>query len=115
MKNTVSVKRNNDFRAIYRRGKSAVSPVLVVYTRKSKNTFNRLGITVSTKVGKAVVRNRVRRRIREAYRKNEALIKQGIDIVVVARVKAALSSFSEIEKNLLRCYSSLGILEVKQK
>ena len=115
MKKTVSIKRNNDFRSIYKRGKSSVSPVLAVYARKNKLSSNRLGITVSTKVGCAVVRNRVRRRIREAYRLNEMRFKTGFDIIVVARVRASEVAYSEIEKNLLKLAGSLGILSEEQK
>lgn len=115
MKKTVSIKRNNDFRSIYKRGKSSVSPVLAVYARKNKLTSNRLGITVSTKVGCAVVRNRVRRRIREAYRRNEMCFLPGRDIVVVARVRAASSTYHEIEKNLLRIAKDLSLLSEVQE
>ena len=115
MKKTVSIKLNRDFRLLYKRGKSAVSPVLAVYARKNKNSSNRIGITVSTKVGKAVVRNRVRRRIREAYRLNESRFRMGTDIVVVARVRAASESFHEIEKNLLLLSERLGILSEERE
>ena len=115
MKNTVSIKKNRDFRFLYRKGKNAVTPVLAMYARKSKNAENRIGITVSTKVGKAVVRNCVRRRIREAYRINENRFKKGVDIIIVARVRASEVGFSEIEKNLLRLAESLGILSEGQK
>ena len=110
MKNTVSIKKNKDFRLIYKRGKSSVTSVLAMYVRKNKNASNRIGITVSTKVGKAVVRNRVRRRIREAYRKNEMRFEQGFDIIFVSRVRAASVSFYEIEKNILKLSKSLDIL-----
>ena len=115
MKKTVSIKRNNDFRSIYKRGKSSVSPVLAVYARKNKLNSNRLGITVSTKVGCAVVRNRVRRRIREAYRRNEGCFITGRDIVVVARVRAASSTYHEIEKNLLSIAEALSLLSEVQE
>ena len=95
MKYTVSIKKNRDFRFIYKRGKSAVSCILAIYMKKSKGAENHIGITVSTKVGKAVVRNRVRRRIREAYRINETKFKPGHDIIIVARVRAAKTAFSE--------------------
>ncbi len=110
MKYTESLKKNRDFKYIYKRGKSAVSPVLAVYARKTRSEKNRIGITVSTKVGKAVVRNRVRRRIREAYRLNEARFEPGRDIIVVARVRAANSSFSEIEGSLLSLAENLGLI-----
>ncbi len=111
MKYTVSIKKNRDFRHIYKRGKSAVSPVLAVYMRKTKCVGNHIGITVSTKVGKAVLRNRVRRRIREAYRINEEKFLPGRDIIVVARVRAGETSFQEIEKNLLALSGKLGLLK----
>lgn len=115
MKNTVSIKLNRDFRLLYKRGKSAVSPVLAMYARKNKLSSNRIGITVSTKVGKAVVRNRVRRRIREAYRINEESFAAGRDIVIVARVRAASSSFRVIEKNLLKLAESLELLSEERE
>ncbi len=115
MKKTVSIKTNREFRFLYHRGKTAVTPILAMYARKTKNTSNKIGITVSTKVGKAVVRNRVRRRIREAYRKNEELFLSGINLVVVARKRASVESFSEIEKNLLKLAGSLGILSEERK
>ena len=115
MKNTVSLKRNNDFRALYKRGKSSVSPVLAIYARKNKKPSNRIGITVSTKVGKAHVRNRVRRRIREAYRLNETRFITGRDIVIVARVRAANVTFREIEENLLSLSEKLGLLSEVQE
>lgn len=115
MKNTVSIKKNKDFRLIYKRGRSSVSPLLAMYVRKNKKTSNRVGITVSTKVGKAVVRNRVRRRIREAYRINEAGFTAGRDIIIVARVRAARASFRDIEKNLLELSGSLGLLSGEQE
>ena len=114
MKNTVSIKKNRDFRFLYRKGKSAVTPILAMYARKNKNSANRIGITVSTKVGKAVVRNRVRRRIREAYRINESRFNSGYDIIVVARVRASEVGFSEIEKSLLKLSGSLGVLSEEQ-
>ena len=112
MKNTVSLKQNRDFRNLYRRGKNSL---LAIYVRKNKNTENRVGITVSTKVGCAVVRNSVRRRIREAYRINEKTFLTGYDIVIVARVRAANSSFAEIEKSLLDLARRLGILREEQE
>ena len=115
MNKTVSIKLNREFRFLYKRGKSAVSPVLAIYAKKTKNTSNRIGITVSTKVGKAVVRNRVRRRIREAYRLNEHSFIDGCDVVIVARVRAASVSFHEIEKNLLRLAAGLGILREERE
>ncbi len=109
MKNTVSIKENHVFRRLYSKGKSAVSPCLALYVRRNGRKENRLGITVSTKVGKAVVRNRVRRRIREAYRLHEGELRTGCDIVIVARVKAAHSRYAALEKSLLSLADKLGL------
>ena len=110
MRRTVSIKKNHEFRRLYQKGKSAVSPCLAVYCRRSRRPGNRLGLTVGTKLGKAVVRNRVRRRLREAYRVNEDRFASGWDIVVVARVKAAHVPYRELERSLLRLADKLGLL-----
>ena len=106
----VTVKQNGDFRRIYRRGRSAVSGGVVVYCLPNKQGKSRLGLTVSTKVGKAVVRNRVRRRFRELYRHHLADIKPGMDILMVARVRAADMPFGKLEKQYLSCLDQLGLL-----
>lgn len=110
MQETESIKNNYEFKRLYQRGESKVSPLLALYTRGKKFGPKRLGITVSTKVGKAVVRNRVRRRIREAYRLHEHDFCNHADIIIVARVRAAQASFNEIEKSLLFLAGELGLL-----
>ena len=111
MQNTVSLNSNHEFRRLYQKGKSAVSPFLAVYCRKKMYGARRLGITVSTKVGKAVVRNRVRRRIREAYRLHELQFCEHVDVVIVARVRCVRASFQQIEKSLLQLAEQLGLLK----
>ena len=106
----VTVKQNSDFRRIYRRGRSAVSGGVVVYCLKNRQGMSRLGVTVSTKLGHAVVRNRVRRRFRELYRHHLADIKPGMDILMVARVRAADMPFGKLEKQYLSCLDQLGLL-----
>lgn len=110
MKKTISLKLNHEFRRLYSRGKSAVSPCLAIYCRKNRLNYNRLGLTVGTKVGKAVIRNRTRRRIREAYRLHEMEFVKGYDIVVVARVRAAFLRYGEIERSLLKTMDKLGLM-----
>ena len=87
MKKTVSLKENHLFRRTYSRGKTAADSRLALYVRGNGQRENRLGLTVSTKVGHAVVRNRVRRRLREIYRLHEEQVLGGRDVVVVARVR----------------------------
>ena len=110
MKAAVTVKENYEFRRIYRKGRSAVSPCLVVYCQKNRRGQSRLGVTVSTKLGHAVVRNKVRRRLREIYRLHEARFVPGYDIVVVARVRAVHSSYAVLERDFLRLAKKLQLL-----
>lgn len=105
------MKRNRDFQRLYSKGKSVVTPTLVVYFRRTKRPYNQLGITTGKKVGNAVCRNRIRRRVREIYRLNEHKMKKGMDIVVVARVRASKSNYATLENNYLKACSKLGILK----
>lgn len=115
MKQTVSLKLNHEFRRLYARGASAVSPWLVLYCRKNRLGYNRLGLTVGTKVGHAVVRNRVRRRIRESYRVNEDRFHQGYDLVVVARTRAAYARYAQLERALLQLAGKLNLLQPEER
>ena len=110
MNTTQSLKGNYAFRRLYTKGKSSVQPAVVLYCRKNSARQNRLGLTVGTKVGKAVVRNRVRRRLREIYRLHEGEFRQGWDLVIVARSCAAEAAYGELEKQLLRAAGRLGLL-----
>ena len=110
MKFTVSLKENRVFRRLYAKGKSTVSPALVLYCRKNGTQGSRFGITAGTKLGHAVVRNKVRRRLREIYRLNEDRLLPGYDIVVVARVRAVHSGYADLEKQFLRLAKKLQLL-----
>ena len=105
----VTVKENGDFRRIYRRGRSAVSGGVVVYCLKNRKGMSRLGVTVSTKLGHAVVRNRVRRRLREIYRLNEQSLAPGYDIVIVARSRAVEAPFDKLTASFLGLAEKAGI------
>ena len=113
MQQTIAIKENTIFRRLYRQGKNAVTPLLAVYCKKNRLGCTRLGITVSTKVGKAVTRNLVRRRIKEAYRIHEAEFLPSYDVVSVSRVRAASASFWEIEASLLQLMKQLRLMENK--
>lgn len=110
MKKTVALKENYLFRRAYNRGKSAADSYLALYARRNGQKGNRLGLTVSTKVGHAVVRNRVRRRLREIYRLNEDRLIRGVDVVVVARVRAAGAPYAKLEHSFLKLAGKLGLL-----
>ncbi|MBD5117874.1 MAG: ribonuclease P protein component [Clostridiales bacterium] len=111
MKKTVSLKENHLFRRAYNRGKTAADGRLALYVRRNGQKNNRLGLTVSTKVGCAVVRNRIRRRLREIYRLNEDRLVSGTDVVVVARVRAASSQYCQLEKSFLKLADKLELLK----
>ena len=111
MKKAVTLKENWEFRRLYQKGKSAVGPAMVIYCKKNKLDRNRLGITVSTKLGGAVIRNRARRRLREIYRLNLPSLKKGYDFVLVARSKAVDGSFSAMDQSFKRLCTKLGVRE----
>jgi len=101
MQRSESLKKNQDFQKVYRNGTSKGNRYLVMYVLKNQYMKNRLGISVSKKVGNSVVRHRVTRLIRESYRLNELLFKNSLDIVVIARPSAKEKSYQEIESALL--------------
>jgi ribonuclease P protein component len=110
MKHTLSLKENHQFRRLYYRGKSAASYHVVIYFRRNHLGKNRLGLTVSTKLGSAVTRNRVKRLLRESYRLHEQEWVTGVDMVFVARQSAAKASYQAMEKSLRKAAISLGLL-----
>ncbi len=109
MLHTVSLKENSVFRRLYYRGTSAGNRFLVVYCRRNGTETSRLGLTVSTKLGHAVVRNRVRRRLREVYRREEATLRTGFDIVIVARSAAVEAEFSQLVRAFSSAADKLGL------
>lgn len=109
MRFSASLKNNYEFRRLYTKGKSAASPYAVVYCRKNKSAGNKLGLTVSTKIGKAVTRNRIRRRYKEIYRLNEEKFNPGYDIVIVARIKSRYAAYRELETDFLNLCRKLGL------
>ncbi|MBE7012429.1 MAG: ribonuclease P protein component [Ruminococcaceae bacterium] len=106
----ISLDRDGQFQKLYKKGKSFVSPALIVYVRKNGQSFNRLGITASKKIGKAVVRNRAKRRIRELYRTNLHNLKTGYDFVIVARTRTADFPYNMLLSSFLAAMKNLGVL-----
>lgn len=110
-KNKQTVLRlNKEFRTLYYRGRSQVSPVLVTYVRRNSFGFCRVGITTGKKLGKAVKRNRCRRLIREAYRLLKPQIHGGWDIVFVARTRTVTASMQQVEKAMLTHFKALSLI-----
>ena len=100
-KDEESLKKNRDFQLVYKTGTSYVNKYLVMYARENQLGKNRIGISVSKKVGNSVVRHRLCRLVRESYRLHEDVFRRGFDIVVVARVSAKERTFREIESAFL--------------
>lgn len=98
MEFTQSLKKNHEFRRLYSKGKSSGNATLVVYCRKNRLGYNRFGITVSNKIGNAVVRNKIRRRLREIYRLTEPSLRRGWDIVVVARHRSREADYWQLSR-----------------
>jgi len=110
MKFSSSLKLNHIFQRLYRTSGQA-NGYLVLYARQNRTNTNRVGITVSKKLGKAHIRNRVRRRIRELYRLNETLFAPGWDIVIVARTRAIAADFQTLERAFLQLAKKQGLLK----
>ena len=109
MKYSCSLKLNHIFRRLYS-SKGNANSYFVLYARRNRLNQNRVGITVSKKLGHAVVRNRTRRRIREIYRLNEERFTPGWDIVIVARTRSVDANFSKMTAALLSLAAKSGIL-----
>ena len=109
MRFSSSLKLNHIFQRLYHT-KGMADGLLVLYARKNRTGGNRVGITVSKKLGKAHIRNRTRRRIREVYRLNEEKFQPGWDIVVVARTRAVDAPFEKLTKSYLALAKKLNLL-----
>ena len=101
MKYSESLKKIKDFQLVYKCGKSYANKYLVMYIKENNTGKNRLGISVSKKVGNSIVRHRLTRLIRESYRLQEDRFRCGIDIVVIARIGAKGRTYKDIESALL--------------
>jgi ribonuclease P protein component len=104
------IRKNVEFRTVYRKGKSFSNSLLVLYVRKNHKDLNRVGISVSKKVGKSVVRSRVKRLISESYRLNKDYVIKGYDLVFIARNSSNDKSFTEIESALKNLLKKAGLL-----
>ena len=110
MKFTTPLRKNHEFRRLYNKGKSAAAHCVVVYCRRNGKSGNRFGVTVSTKLGGAVQRNRVRRRLKEIYRLNEEKLLPGYDVLIVARMRSRFAGYREIESSVLSLFRKLKLM-----
>lgn len=98
MKPIPTIKKNKEFRVVYQRGKSVANRNLVLYYRKNQLTYSRIGITVSKKVGKSVVRNKVKRRLKEILREKGDQLPMGYDLVWIARISCSEADYHTLQK-----------------
>ena len=101
MRFSESLKKNSDFQKVYKQGKSYANRYLVMYMMENGTGRNRIGISVSKKVGNSIVRHRLKRLIKEAYRLQEELFQSNLDIVIIARMSAKEISYQEVKSALL--------------
>lgn len=106
-----SLKKNRDFQVVYKNGRSYANKYLVMYIMENDQNKNRLGISVSKKVGNSVVRHHITRLVRESYRLHEKMFNSGLDIVVIARNSAASVSYHEVESAMLHLGKLHGIIK----
>lgn len=106
----VSMTRDRDFRRAYKRGKSYVSPLIVLYVVKNRLGLTQVGITTSKKIGNAVVRSRARRVIREAYRGLSRRVEPGYDLVFVSRGRTPFAKSTQVQKHMEKQLSAAGLL-----
>ena len=106
-----SLKKNKDFQVVYKKGKSYANKYLVMYVLENNLGTNRVGISVSKKVGNSVIRHRITRLIRESYRLQEEMFNSSLDIVVIARGTVREVGYKEIESALLHLGNLHGIIK----
>jgi len=110
MKFTSSLTKNYEFKRLYNKGRNVASKYVVIYCTKTGKPENRLGITVSTKLGGAVQRNRIKRRLKEIYRLNENSVRIGYNIVIVARMRSRDAGWSDLQSSVLSLFYKLDLI-----
>jgi ribonuclease P protein component len=105
----LALKKNSEFQTVYKKGKSFANKHIVMFVLKNNKGINRLGISASKKIGKAVVRNRQRRRLKEAFKELRPEILTGHDIVILPRESIIGADFSEIRASTKRLLQKHGL------
>ena len=103
------LKKDREFRCVYKLGRSMANKLLIIYVANNSSENNRIGFTVSKKVGKSVVRSRVKRLMKESFRLNENKIKTGYDIVFVARAGCKDATYQMIESAMLHLFRKMNL------
>lgn len=105
------IRKNREFRNVYKKGRSISNRYLVLYIKKNGKDLSRLGISVSKKVGKAVIRNKVKRRIRESYKLYSNEVAKGYDVIFIARVSSNNQDFKVINNSVVNLLKKAGIMK----
>lgn len=111
LKRCFSLKRNKQFRQVYRKGKSVACRELVLIYAKNRSDMVHVGFSVGKKLGNSVVRNRLKRRLREAFRPNLPLLLPGFDLIVIARDAARDAPFSSLADSLRYLLRKAGLFQ----
>ena len=111
MKDAMRLKKNTEFKKVYAKGSSMANRYLVLFIMQNGQTFNRVGFSASKKVGKSVVRNRVRRLMKESFRSVEGKLEPGYDLVFIARVNSKEASYIEIERAMIHLLKKSKLLK----
>ena len=106
----MALTENRDFKRLYASKKHAVTPFFVLYCKKNRLGFNRLGMTTGVKLGCAVKRNRIRRRLKELYRLHEEKFGASFDLVIVGRSRALFAPFAAMEAAFLDGARTVGLI-----
>ncbi|MBP3040513.1 ribonuclease P protein component [Bacillaceae bacterium Marseille-Q3522] len=102
MKKAYRVKKNKDFQVAFKQGKSFANRQFIIYAvKKADQEHFRIGLSVSKKIGNAVVRNQIKRYIRQVFHELEGDLHMNVDYIVIARKPAATMTYEEIKKSLL--------------
>ena len=107
------LRKNKDFSAIYKRGKSVGDRYIVLFYRPNGLTYNRTGFLASKKVGNSVKRNRAKRLMKESYRKLESTLPVGYDYIIIARNTINGKKCADVEKSLTSAFKRTGVRKGK--
>lgn len=109
------LKKNKDFQITYKKGKSVAGQYVILYYIKNNSDLNKFGFSVSKKIGKAVVRNRTKRILRECCRLHQNELKTGYNIIFIARPKIKGIKYRLVEQEIMKLFAKANLLKEKDK